>query len=391
MRTNRCPQDGETAIDSLVELATQWIDISLLALLAGTAVTVVRMRSLWAAVMLTGIYSFLGASWMLILDAPDVAFTEAAVGAGIATVLMLSTLALTGTTMKEREKSPLLPLSVVVLTGAALVYGTADMPQFGDPAAPVHQHLMPEFMNDTVPSIHDADSNHSVANHHGMMAEVADSNHHDTKSGVGIENVVTAILASYRGYDTLGETVVILTAGVGVMLMLRGNQCVKNHVPERTADSTFTSDPLPPMRQRAILRVVSKLVIPYILLFGLYVQFHGDYGPGGGFQAGVIFASAFILYGLVFGLRSARTVTPPQLIEILIALGVLIFAGTGVTAMLLGGNFLDYSVLGHHLWSGFLPHGQHLGVLLVELGVGITVAAVMITIFFTFSGRERVK
>ena len=363
-------------------MATHWIDIWLVSLLACTAITVARMRSLWAAVMLTGIYSFLGATWMLILDAPDVAFTEAAVGAGIATVLMLSTLALTGTTMKERKSSSLLPLAVVGLTGAALVYGTADMPYFGDPAAPVHQHLMREFMEDTVPSIHLGESNNSATADHGMESEADDSNHH---SGVGVDNVVTAILASYRGYDTLGETVVVFTASIGVVLILRGEKRVRNHLPGRPSDS------LPGMRHHAILRVVSKLLIPYILLFALYVQFHGDYGPGGGFQAGVIFAAAFILYALVFGLLSARRVAPPQVIETLIAFGVLIFAGTGVVTMLLGGNFLDYSVLEHHVLRGFLPHGQHLGIQLVEMGVGITVAAVMITIFFAFAGRERVK
>ena len=145
------------------------------------------------------------------------------------------------------------------------------------------------------------------------------------------------------------------------------------------------------MRQRAILRIVSKLLIPYVMLFALYVQFHGDYGPGGGFQAGVIFASAVILYGLVFDLERARWVAPPRLIQRLVAAGVLIYAGTGVCAMLLGGNFLDYSVLHHRWWPDFLPHGQHLGILLVELGVGVTVAAVMITIFFAFAGRGRVK
>ncbi len=142
------------------------------------------------------------------------------------------------------------------------------------------------------------------------------------------------------------------------------------------------------MKHHTILRIVSKLLIPYILLFAFYVQFHGDYGPGGGFQAGVIFASGFILYGLVFGLKQTRRVAPPAVIEALIACGVLIFAGTGVAAMLLGGNFLDYGLLEHHLLEGYLPHGQHLGILLVELGVGITVAAVMIAIFFSFAGRE---
>ncbi len=139
------------------------------------------------------------------------------------------------------------------------------------------------------------------------------------------------------------------------------------------------------MTRQTVLRVVAKLLIPYLLLFALYVQFHGDYGPGGGFQAGVIFAAGFVLYALVFGLRAARRVAPPRALELLSALGVLIFAGTGVVAMLRGGNFLDYNALNHH----DPVHGQHLGILLVELGVGVTVAAVMISIFFAFAGRER--
>ena len=141
------------------------------------------------------------------------------------------------------------------------------------------------------------------------------------------------------------------------------------------------------MKHYSILRVVSKLLIPYILLFALYVQFHGDYGPGGGFQAGVIFATGIILYALVFGLSAARRVAPPLVMESLIAVGVLIYAGTGIAAMICGGNFLDYGALDHH----DPKHGQHLGILLVEAGVGITVAAVMISIFFSFAGRERVK
>jgi len=138
------------------------------------------------------------------------------------------------------------------------------------------------------------------------------------------------------------------------------------------------------MRRQSILRVVSKLLIPYILLFAFYVQFHGDYGPGGGFQAGVIFAAAFILYGLVFGLDTARRVVPPSWIEKTAALGVLLFAGVGVYAMLRGAAFLDYGALDAHDPG----HGQHLGILLIEAGVGITVASVMIVIFFSFAGRR---
>ncbi len=143
------------------------------------------------------------------------------------------------------------------------------------------------------------------------------------------------------------------------------------------------------MKMFAILRVVTKILLPHIILFALYVQFHGDYGPGGGFQAGVIFAAGMILFSLVFGLSAARRVLSPVAIETMIALGVLIYAGTGLVTIALGGKFLDYEVLNHHLLPGFLPHGQHLGIFLVEAGVGITVAAVMIGIFYAFAGRER--
>ena len=138
------------------------------------------------------------------------------------------------------------------------------------------------------------------------------------------------------------------------------------------------------MTHHLVLRVIAKLLIPFILLFALYVQFHGDFGPGGGFQAGVIFASAFILYALVFGVDVARKVAPDWAVRSFIALGALIYGGIGLVSMFRGGNYLDYSVL-----SADPVAGQHLGILIIELGVGITVAAVMIAIFFGFAGRGR--
>ena len=136
------------------------------------------------------------------------------------------------------------------------------------------------------------------------------------------------------------------------------------------------------MKRKPVLRVTSKLLIPPILLFALYVQFHGDYGPGGGFQAGVIFAAAFILYALIFGVAATRALIPARLTRFLLAFGVLLYAGTGIAAFFLGGNFLNYSVL-----AATPLAGQHLGILIIELGVGITVAAAMITIFLTFAGQ----
>jgi multicomponent Na+:H+ antiporter subunit B len=137
------------------------------------------------------------------------------------------------------------------------------------------------------------------------------------------------------------------------------------------------------MSHHLVVRVVSKLLIPFILMFGFYVQFHGDYGPGGGFQAGVIFASAFILYTLVFGLDNARRVMSDNWIRVGVAGGGLIFGGTGVVTMLLGYNFLDYSAL-----RSDPAQGQHLGIIIVEFGIGLTVAAVMVAIFFAFAGRS---
>ncbi|MGI9452138.1 MAG: Na(+)/H(+) antiporter subunit B [Geminicoccaceae bacterium] len=138
------------------------------------------------------------------------------------------------------------------------------------------------------------------------------------------------------------------------------------------------------MLGKSILRVIAKLLIPAILLFGLYVQFHGDFGPGGGFQAGVIFASALIVYALVFGIRKARRVISPGIVRWILAFGVLLYAGVGIAGLFLGGNYLDFNVLAHDP-----VHGQHIGILLVEFGVGATVAGAMITIFLTFAGHNR--
>jgi multicomponent Na+:H+ antiporter subunit B len=168
------------------------VHIFLFTFLAVIAIAVIRLRDLFAAVMLMGIFSLLSASLFTVMDAVDVAFTEAAVGAGISTILMLATLSLT--TSKESTKytrSQPLALVAVVLTGAALIYATFDMPRYGDPAAPIHHHVADDYID-------------------------------RTDDEIGVPNMVTAILASYRGYDTWGETTVIFTACVGVMLLLGG-------------------------------------------------------------------------------------------------------------------------------------------------------------------------
>lgn len=168
---------------------TEIADVVLLILMIVLAVAISRMQNLFMAAMMLGIFSFLSAIIFTLLDAVDVAFTEAAVGAGVSTVLLLGTLSLTTRREKIAKKNNALALLVVLITGSALIYGTLDMPMFGDPNAPVHTHV---------------------------------ANRYIEKSGeeMGIPNIVTSVLASYRGYDTLGEVTVIFTAGIGVILLL---------------------------------------------------------------------------------------------------------------------------------------------------------------------------
>jgi multicomponent Na+:H+ antiporter subunit B len=153
------------------------------------ALTVIRLVDLFAVVMLSGIYSLLSAALFVTLNAPDVAFTEAAVGAGISTVLMLATLAQTSRHENKPAHRAWLPLAVVIVTGGFLVYGTLDMPPFGEADNPVHEHVAPRYLE-------------------------------QSGSEIGVPNVVTSVLASYRGYDTLGETAVVFTAGAGVIVLL---------------------------------------------------------------------------------------------------------------------------------------------------------------------------
>lgn len=167
--------------------------MTLLTMMVATTYGIVRSRNLFAVVILGGVYSFLMATILVVLDAVDVAMTEASVGAGISTVLLLGTLYLTKTEEVVPTHTPLLPLLAAVLTGGALIYGTLDLPPFGTADTAINRHVVPRYLNDTVRE-------------------------------TTVPNAVTSVLASYRGYDTLGETTVIFTAGIGVMLLLRGRR-----------------------------------------------------------------------------------------------------------------------------------------------------------------------
>ena len=348
------------------------IDTFLLILVTITAVAIIEVRNLYASAMLTSVYSLLMALVWVNMHSMDVAFTEAAVGGGISTILLIGTLVHTA-----REERPIKnrvhwkAFFVTALTGAALIYGTFDMPRFGDPHAPIHHFRVPEMMSQTVgfvngtkgkqapPEGFDARAyrsfNGKVASvpddptdtawretsvlaqdgiivpkviGHAVHPAAHDASHHqhppDDFNG-HVPNSVTSLLAAYRGYDTMFETTVIFTAGVSLIMLLRR--------PRREGEAQAGA----PMVDQAILRVVTKMSVPFILLFGLYVITHGELGPGGGFQGGVVIACAFILYALIFGRPALYRVLPPPVIDLLTGLGVLVYSGTGAACLLLGG------------------------------------------------------
>jgi multicomponent Na+:H+ antiporter subunit B len=292
------------------------------------------------------------------MDAPDVAFTEAVIGAGVSTILLLGAILLTrGEADRPRWRQLIAPGLVATSVGGLLIYAALGLPGLGDPASPANAHVGRAYLEATARDI-------------------------------GMPNVVTAVLASYRGFDTLGETTVIFAAGIGVALMLGfGPRASLAPPPQAMGD------------HHVVLRVSAKLLLPLIVLYAFYVQFHGDLGPGGGFQAGVIIAVAVVLHGLVFGLRETMAAIPAQLMRTTASLGVLIYAGVGVICIVNGGSFLDYDQLFPAQIAAQIPAwllggdghgqhwGQHFGVMAVELGVLLTVAATMITIFYSFAGR----
>ena len=316
------------------------VDIGLLGMLLATALLLLRSHSPLTVTILSSMYSLLICTLFVVLDAVDVAFTEAAVGAGISTVLFVAVIQPSDEAGMKSTWPSLLSICLGLVVGVLLILGTTDMPLYGDPTAAIHQHLAPRFLGQSAAEI-------------------------------GIPNVVTSVLASYRGYDTLGEVVVIFTAGIAVFLLLAGE-----------GNSKASRSPMSGERLSAnpVIKTILLRFIPLVILFALYVQFHGDYGPGGGFQAGVIFAAGFITFALLTDTERLQSIISERVIILGMVFGVLLYGSVGVATIFLGGDFLNYSVL-----SDSQTKGQHLGIFLIELGVGITVASTMVSLFISFN------
>ena len=370
------------------------VDIGLLGLLLATTLLMMRSQSPLSITILSSIYSLIICALFVLLDAVDVAFTEAAVGAGISSILFVAVIRhddepsnnklgsnkpgnnKLGTDAPELKSAWPSALSICLglALGVLLIAGTTDMPLYGDPAAAIHHYVAPRFLG-------------------------------QSGAEIGIPNVVTSVLASYRGYDTLGEVVVIFTAGMAVLLLLAfmPDQKIKSEV-EAAAATAPSDKPAPgkqtrlwsrrtPLIANPVLKTVLVRFIPIVILFALYVQFHGDYGPGGGFQAGVIFGVGLITFGLLADSEKLQSVISERIVISGMAFGVLLYGSVGVAALFFGGNFLDYSVLEYTLLeysvlSESQTAGQRLGIFLIELGVGITVASTMVSLFISFNRRH---
>lgn len=266
-------------------------------------------------------------------------------------------------------------LIISILTGALLIYATVDFPPWADPNSPASKHVSPHYIEKTIEE-------------------------------TSVPNIVTAVLADYRGYDTMFETTVIFGAGVVCFFLLR---IFKKEGPEqrlyrhkltgmtiRIRDGEKMPSDLDEFERidilwtpyDLILKTVCRILVPFIQLFALYVIAHGHHSPGGGFQGGVILGASFILLAISHDLRTALTRIREKVHALLCAIGVLIYAGTGAVCLLMGLNFLDYRALATILHVDPIAARSH-GILIVEIGVGIAVMATMIWIYNNLSSSGK--
>jgi len=266
-------------------------------------------------------------------------------------------------------------LILVIILGGMLVYGSLEFPPWGDPASPASSHVSPYYIEKAV---------------------------EDTS----VPNLVTAVLADYRGYDTMFETIVIFAAGIACIVLLRTFKKTKSgsrlyrHIPTGITlriekEGRFPEDSVVFARIDShwvppdlIVKTTCRLIVPFIQIFALSVIAHGHHSPGGGFQGGVILGAAMIIYSIAFNLRTAIRRMSERSTVMLSSLGVFIYAGTGALCMLSGLNYLDYGALAGFLGVDPVTARSH-GILIVEIGVGIAVMAVMVTLYYNLASAGR--
>lgn len=333
------------------------LDLILLVFLVITALISLRQKDLLGASMVFGIYSFLICLLWAGMGAVDVAFTEAAVGAGVSTVILVATVYQTRRASSSHKRGSAmkgLSLILVLVLGGLLLHASSDFPALGDATSPANDH--------------------PVAKHY--IQEVGNDTH--------VPNLVTAVLADYRGYDTLFETVVVFVAGIGILAVI-GIPTARLRVEEPCGDTAQFGDD-----SDLIILQTCRLVVPVLQLFALYVIAHGHYSPGGGFQGGVLFGASYILLALSGGLRDAlRRLSESKSFK-LAAFGIVIYAGVGLICMALGKNFLDYAILDPFL-PGDAAYARSHSMLIVEAGVGFTVTTILFVIYANLATRGNLE
>lgn len=331
------------------------LDLSVLTLIVICAFATIMVKDLLSAAIIFGAYSFLMCLLWTEMGAVDVAFTEASVGAGVSTVLFFAAVYQTSRNVKSRKSgqnlSKAIGLVAVLLTGLGLIIAMVDFPRFADPASPASLHVSPYYITQTL---------------------------HDT----AVPNIVTSVLADYRGFDTMFETAVIFTAGLAVIAILRR---FTEEAPPAAPEPYIVSEGYPD----TIIRFVARQLVPFIQLFALYVVAHGHHSPGGGFQGGVILGASFILLAISFDFKTVTTIMSEKWNVLLGNIGVLLYAGIGFLCLLLGANFLDYSVLSKVLPATDKVMARSHGMLGIEIGVAIAVMAIVISIYLNIVSRGK--
>ena len=323
------------------------LDLSILSLIVVCAFATIMVKDLLSAAIIFGAYSFLMCLLWTEMGAVDVAFTEASVGAGVSTVLFFAAVYQTSRVVRPRRSarwlSKAVGLTAALLTGLVLVIAENDFPDFANPFSPASLHLSPYYITQTL---------------------------HDTN----VPNMVTSVLADYRGFDTMFETAVIFTAGLAVIAILRRiKKTDQSELPETVVISEGYPD--------TIIRFVARQIVPFIQLFALYVVAHGHHSPGGGFQGGVILGASFILLAISYDFKIIMGIMSERSNILLGNIGVLLYAGIGFLCLLLGANFLDYSILSKILPATDSVMARSHGMLGIEIGVAIAVMAIVISIY----------
>lgn len=251
--------------------------------------------------------------------------------------------------------------------GSLLIYGALEFPEWGDPLSPAATHLSPYFIEHTL-------------------------------ADTSVPNIVTAVLADYRGFDTLFETIVIFTAGLVCIFLLRTYKLTApasrlyRHIPTGIILRIEKGGKLPTdspnfeeidsvwIPHDLIIRTTCRMIIPFLQIFALYVIAHGHHSPGGGFQGGVILGASWVLLAIGFNLRQALQQMGEKTVIFICAMGVLVYAGTGALCVVLESNYLDYSGLTALLGTNPVTARSH-GILIIEIGVGLAVMATMILLY----------